>query len=213
MILWILIVIFLVGVFASYMLGVKKEQAWGRPVLILCVVGVVCVVGVRYVRGRQGGLSLAERLPNPTYEVTKRLAGALQPSLPYSPRIFIITSYAGQPRRMDGYKAQWEKALSEVLGEWESAGVTFASQSAEGFSAAVERAEGPIAAIISLDPLPADLEKWSIYELAEPPKVGAYFGPNVDLQALRSWLQKGLIQAAVVKQGARLRLYTANDLP
>jgi myo-inositol catabolism protein IolC len=85
---------------------------------------------------------------------------------------------------------------------------------ADAVSEALAQTEAQCDAVVSFAGLPPDLEELSIYQLESPPKVAAFFtGKAVNLDAIRRWLKDDLLQAAVVRDGGRLRLYTRTDLP
>jgi len=117
--------------------------------------------------------------------------------------------------QMERLAPLWRAGLSEGLGteEWEKAGLFYpVGGDAASFSQGlidVERVD----IIISLAGLPADLPKWDIYADEEAPLVGAFFIADPDRAAVREWLEKDLVQAVVIKEGNKLRLYTATDLP
>jgi len=215
----------LVGLLAAYLAGVKKGAAWGTPLLVLCAVGLVACAVYRLV-GRGGGglpdMSLSEA---DAQQVAQLLGQGLKEHLEPSARLFVLYSVDDAGQRFQKNRELWGAGLAAGLEDEAIEIVGYATPEpgwpptlrepgdAGAFSIPLARAAAQFDALVSFTGLPADAEQMNIYQVAEPPKVAAYFGSPGDRAKVRSWLQKGLLQAAVLKEKDGLKLYTPKTLP
>jgi len=211
------IVLFVVAVLA-YALGVRKQAAWGKPVLVICVVALVLVVldrtSFHVLSGRRGGGGGREtaRERQAIEEPARLLGEAIKPSLPDGGRVLLVArGGSGSAESIRG----WQAGLSQGLGtgNWQVERFMCSPQwTAETLSRELG-AKGQYDAIVSFSGLPEGAEQMSIFESASPPKVGAYFSTADQIETIRLMLENGLLVAAVVRTQEGFKVYTPDNLP
>jgi len=211
---WILVVVFAAFLMFGYA-NFKNGRTWGKPLMILCTVGVVAVVLVRFAGG-VGGVGGADSAPigglDAEVEAAEMIGEQLKGKLPAAGGVFFL----GKPPvqgAMTGfayYMASWEKGLHATIGrDWQRVGYFGPCASeppspAEWISSALDNASGQIDLVLSFDGLPTDLEALNIYEMAERPLVAAFFPDGGDEAVIRGWLQDGLLDVAVINDEGSL---------
>jgi hypothetical protein len=217
-----------IGVLVSYFGGVKGGRAWGTPLLMLCVLGLVVAVVLRATGVRRAsGSGSAERMRgSEPYEAAKLIGEGLKGGLERGARILVfVSNYDAYPKDPQTYvktKEDWQRGLAEGLGDDTIQIVGYVipaedtSLSYSGFAdyfAMRLRNYPDVAAMVSFTGLPPDIDRMGGYELGTRLKVGAYFSTFISGVPLREWLGKNYVQAAVVKEGRSLKLYTPQALP
>jgi len=224
MLLWVLSVGLFILVLAAYGAGVRKQAAWGKPVLALAVIGLIAVVGYKVFLAKPaksfnvvGGSMTATESGR-----AKAVAAGLKGLAPDGARALILVGY--DPRQMvrayqpslrswlEGLRDGLEDQTVEIVGGYGPVAVE-----ADFLSQGISEIAEDVDIIVSMGGLPADLEDLSIYEMSTPPLVGAVFDARdttVGLDAIRGWLQSGLIQSAVyVNADNEMTAYTESNLP
>ena len=214
----ILLVGFAVVLAVSYFKGVRQKQTWGTVLVVVCVLGIVGVIVERMLLGGRYSLAVAgEKMASGASGTAQLLGKGLKGLVPAGGRIVVMGEFSPQVRpSWPTLWSNWQKGLSDGLGDstWQLAGYYGpANGTAESVSGGLAAIEGGFDAVVSFYGLPDDLENLSIYQLGERPKVAAFF-PSANLDRVRDWLSKGLIEAAVIEQGdAGLRLCTKTSPP
>ncbi len=220
---WVRAVVLFIGIVLSYVLGVRKGAAWGKALVALFV---LCLVGMVLHRA----FSARGRLPSHDEEaagertLARLLGEGLKEHLKPGSRIFIFSGFDPELEGEMIYTwPHWEKGLAEGLDDpdWQRVALYWTGDepAVEDFSAGLAGLEGQIDAVISFLPLPADFSRCSIYQLAERPKVAAYFylGEHQErlevTEVIRQLLENGEIEAAVFRERLSLTLYTPDKLP
>ena len=110
---WILLAIFAVGFVVAYRAAVKKRE-WGRPVMILCVVGLIAVVLHRLLAGGGPRAEVAD-IDRPAYESALALAQGVKAQVLPGSGIFIFSSIPPHIQtQMVRYWTQWELSLIHI---------------------------------------------------------------------------------------------------
>ena len=218
---WLLIAVFFLGVLVSYGAGVKKGAAWGTPVLILCVIGLIGVVGQRVFVGPGAGGpgDVGAKGVLKAASEAEWLGRALKGRIPEGSRIFILSFYdPARGRDMTASKEAWTEGLSDGLGDttWEVVGYYGPTPGTAGdLSYGFDGMNGLIDAVVSVSGLPPDLEQMNFYQFDPVPEVAAFFrSAETDLELIRSWLEGGYLAAAVVSSTeGEVTTYTPENLP
>jgi len=211
-------VVFVAGLLAAYFAGVRRGHAWGVAVAGACIVGLVILAVHRPLTRRvPGQVRYAQQAAQRSMSEGEALGRALWGRVPRGARIFLLADMPFESRTGWRYRYPgWRAGLSRGLRDdtWQDAGY-YGPATAEplAISEAIERAEGPVHAVVSFAGLPGDLEELSIYGWGKPPAVAACFPGKPDLTVIRRWLQDGLLDAAAVRDGRALKVYTRDALP
>lgn len=108
------IILFGVGVLVAYFAGVKAGRAWGTPLLVVCLIGVLGTVGNRYLRGER----LPPPPPNPVSSEkapAQALGRLMSEDLADDAIVTIVWMGAGSDRTER--TKLWEVGLKETLGD------------------------------------------------------------------------------------------------
>jgi len=212
---WILVAVCAVLLIAGC---VKKQQPWGKVLIVVALLGVLGVLVHRYAFAQRATASGAsERIASRTTQQARLLGQGLKDHLAPGSRIVFMGEFS--PRSRPSWPriwGSWKAGISEGLGDttWENAGyVGPAPGTAQSISQGLADAGGEFDAIVSFAGLPADLADMSIYQVGPPPKVAAYFPGKPDRAMIRRWIEGGLIHAAVLDEAEGLALYTPDNLP
>ena len=158
-------------------------------------------------------------------QVAQLLGQGLKEHIEPGARVFVLYSVDDAGPQFARNKQLWQAGLTAGLKDEGVEILGFATPEpgwpptlrdpgdAGAFSIPLARAPAQFDALVSFTGLPADLERVNIYQVSEPPKVAAYFGTLGDRAKVRSWIEKGLLQAAVLKEKGGSKLYTADNLP
>jgi len=212
----VLLILFALGVIVAYVVGIKGNRAWGKPLLILCLVGLIAVVLQRAFIGRA---RLAERadIDRPAQDSAMLLAQGIKGEVRPGSRIFFFSPIPPViPTQMARYWMLWEKGVNEGLGStaWQKVHIARpADNTAAAFSESLLGREGEVDVVLSFVGLPDDLPQMVVYSWAVPPTVAACFPYGADRARVRQWLQEGLIRAAVIQDGGSMKLYTPGQPP
>jgi len=106
-----------IGVLVGYFGGVRKGQAWGSPLVVLCLLGVIAVIGFQlFGGGTRRPAPSTRQLSASQDEQNAELAGqALAPLLAGPSSICLITSNAGAD--FEARKQNWQTGLKKALGD------------------------------------------------------------------------------------------------
>jgi len=213
-------------------LALKAHKPWGKRALVVCLVLIVCLCLGRLLFGGSRGPGtgiVARELNTLEAQETKRaklIGEGLRGKVPAASRIFFLGSFPTDMRQdWDVIWPAWQKGLSGGLGhsDWQLLDYFGPVQgsAAEALSGALAAKKKEVDVIVSFNGLPQDFAQMSTYQfenekgekIEKRPKVGAYFPPGADVEAIRRWLQDDIIQAAVVDENGKLDLYTRDKMP
>ena len=209
---WVILIILAALVVLAY---VRRQEVWSKPLLVLCVVALIAVVGHRAIVG--GGRPVRDRQPSGLEQVAELMGKSLSGRLEPGARIAVFGGFPPDVRT--GWlvlRATCETGLAAGLGhtDWELVGYAgTAPGTAATLSQGIDDLGGQIDAVLSFNGLPPDLEQMTIYTRATPPAVAAYFPREADLDLIGKWLSDGLIEGAVVRQNGSLTPYTVAEPP
>jgi hypothetical protein len=218
----VIALVLFVGAIVAYVGGVKKEKAWGQPLLILCVVGLVAVALVRVFGGAGGAGGTPGRVAETgaeklATEEVAALAPALEGAIESEDTILVIHEAIFVPgqdityRTIKGVRKAVKDQLEKALGvkglntDYMSSG-----QAGDVASAISQGAKPEHAAIVSMVGVSGSIE--SAMAGREVPLV-AVLPKGYDVDTVRSLLNAGALQGAAAKKGEAYVLYTKENLP
>jgi len=196
-----------------------RGQAWAKPVLVLCVLGAGALVVYRAVGSRHRAVvGNATEFGSRIEEIARLMGTALRGQVGPGARVVVLGNLP--PGMMVGqiltYRVFCQKGLSAALQDSTVEILGYAgpaTASAADLSAQIESIGHQVDAIVSLYGLPEDAEALSIYTWEQPPKVVGYFPLTPDRARIATWLEKGVLQGAVLLEGGSFKLYTSASPP
>jgi len=209
---YVLLVVLLIGVLGAYFAGIKKGEKWGMPVVVVCGVGALVVLGMHLFGGGSAGGPTIEA--GAESERARMVAKGLTLSLPSGARILLVDTCLLPQDLASQRKAAWAKSMGETLTGGADI-VAYESLDEPGYvGEAIRRAGGDIDAVIFAEGLPVShAAAVQLRGMVGEKTVAGYAGGSPDMQVVSQLLQDGLLQAVVVEQEGQLKLYTPDDLP
>ena len=220
---WVIVAFLSALLLVSYLAGAKKGRAWGKVVVVLCVLALIGVVLTRALSGptqRTGAKALATTEQARMRQAAELLGRELKSLVKPGCRLLIFApenSVMGTP-----LEGAWTDGLCKGLGDtsWKRAGGRLLSRAGgesdcvtvEALSEAIAEAAGEFDAIVSFAGLPVDLEQATAFKPSGQRPVAVAFFPlssRADMALIRRWIADGRLKAAVVEGEAGLQCYNA----
>jgi len=209
----------------AYVYGVRKQRAWGAPLILVCVVAVITLMILRVASGGRtremlGAAAQGEqRMVEGERTQAMALLGPLKAQLPPGVvDIFVLGPSA--PERNRDWEEGWRRAFSELFGEggWAYAGYwgpAFGTD-AEAVSAAMEQQVSDLATIdlvVVIGGMPDNPSALSIYGLPKQPIVAVILRAGQPTDGARTWLSDGLVDIVAIEEQGKVTTYTKQHLP
>jgi hypothetical protein len=216
---WIvLLVLFSILVIVAYAAGVKREAAWGKPLLVIGVLLLVLVVLDRAVFHVVSGAGDGGARPagGSAREAGQLIADVVRSRVGGDARVFAIARSGAQtaPQLMGGVRGLAD-GLGREAGEIEW---SLLPPRGPGLAASIAR-QGSVDVVVLFGGLPFRDEQMVRDELirvadtAEAPAVAVFLPSQSHTEAVRGWLREGLLSVAVIKTPDGLKVYRPDDLP